>query len=155
MRRKTFFVKELEFCMKESVFKIVIYLLRKDFEFFFQERCRQSFSLGIIKVYKNLKNRIKDTIFDRIMNINTYTNDNERAADISFLLIVGSDTISFTIAWILKELTQNTKEQQKLWDSLSLKQKEDWSQSETLRKIMKEGMRLHPVAALQLSFPFV
>ena len=89
----------------------------------------------------------KDTIIERIVNNSTYANDDERAADVQSMLIGGHDTTAYTVAWILKELAKDLKEQQKLRDSLNATNVENWEKSGMLRKIVKEGMRLHPVVA--------
>jgi cytochrome P450 len=153
---KKMFLKESELCMREFANKTSIYPLRESFGFLIQEHRRacaaakyvKSLALNIIHAYRKLENPTKDTIIDRIMNNKAYQNDDERAADIISLFIAGHDTTAYTIAWILKELAQNPKEQQKLRDSLHANQMEDWSKSDALRKIVKEGMRLYPVAAL-------
>jgi cytochrome P450 len=153
---KKMFLTELELGLKEFGFKTSLNPMRKYFGLFFKERRRayvaarrlQSFNFDIINAYRKLENPTKDTIIDRIMNNKAYKNDAERGADIASFLTAGHDTTAYTIAWILKELAKNPKEQQKLRDSLLLIQRDDWGQSETLRNIVMEGMRLHPAAAL-------
>jgi cytochrome P450 len=147
-------VEELELCLAEFCEKSCLNPLRKFYGLFIKERRRahiaaarvQTLSLNIIKAYKNLKTPIKDTVIDRIMNNNAYANDDERAADITIILIAGHDTTAFTMAWILKELAKNPMEQQKLRDSLDTIERKNWGQSEALQNIVKEGMRLFPVA---------
>ena len=51
-----------------------------------------------------------------------------------------------SIAFILLELARNPDEQTKLRESLSRLPPEDWTTSERLQRVVKEGMRLHPVA---------
>eukprot|EP01083_Nonionella_stella_P009797 28069_1 len=122
---KKMFLKESELCMREFANKTSIYPLRESFGFLIQEHRRacaaakyvKSLALNIIHAYRNLENPTKDTIIDRIMNNKAYQNDDERAADIISLFIAGHDTTAYIIAWILKELAQNPKEQQKLRDS--------------------------------------
>jgi cytochrome P450 len=151
---KETFVEELELCLTEFCRKTSLNPLRKLYGLFLKERRRahiaaarvQTLSLDIIKAYKNLKPPIKDTVIDHIMNNNAYANDDERAADITIILIGGHDTTAFTMAWILKELAKNAMEQQKLRDSFDSTERKDWGQSEALQNIVKEGMRLSPVA---------
>ena len=63
------------------------------------------------------------------------------------LLVAGHDTTAYTVAWTLKELAKNPKEQKKLRDCLISMEESDWCKSNTLSNVVKEGMRLHPVAA--------
>jgi cytochrome P450 len=153
---KKMFVLELELVCKEFFFKTSTNPLRKYFGLLIPERRRayvasdriHSLSLKIIYNYRKLQNPTKGTIIDLIMTNDVYKNDAERASDITVYFIGGHDTTAYTVAWILKELAKNKEEQQKLRDSLALMKKEDWGQSEALGKIVKEGMRLHPVAAM-------
>ena len=50
-----------------------------------------------------------------------------------------------SIAFILIELARNPNEQTKLRESLSQMSPENWTSSECLQRVVKEGMRLHPV----------
>ena len=153
-KEKEDFIHNLEVSLKEFFFKTAVNPLRKPFGLFFSERrCAHlaaenlhSFCLKIINEYRQLENPIKDTIIDRIMKNSTYKDDSERAADIFVLLVAGHDTTGFSIAFTLKELAKNPKEQQNLRDSLDSLQKKNWNESIVLRKVIKEGMRLHPVA---------
>ena len=153
-KEKEYFLQELELCLKEFVFKTSVNPLRKPFGLLIPERRRahlaaqrlQAICFKIMNAYRQLENPTKDTIIDRIMNNDAYSNDGERAADILILLIGGHDTTAFSIAWILKELSKNPKEQQNLRDSLYLSEEDTWNQSTVLKNIAKEGMRLHPVA---------
>jgi cytochrome P450 len=116
-------------------------------EAFRASKRNHAISLRILNSYRQLKNPIKDTIIDRIINNSAYSNDDERAADVTTLLVAGHDTTGLTLAWILKELAKNPEEQHKLYNSLKQTNREDWDQSDSLRKVIKEGMRLHCVAA--------
>jgi len=107
----------------------------------------ERFSLRIIDAYRQSKNPTKDTIIDRIMNNDAYKNDRQRAADITTVVVAGHDTTAFTISWILIELAKHPNEQKQLRESLRLLGREEWEQSDVLRKVVKEGMRLFPVAA--------
>ncbi len=97
--------------------------------------------------YRKLENPIKDTIIDCIMSNPAYKNDLERAADVTVTLVAGHDTTGYQIAWILRELAKNPKEQQKLRESLVGLQPEGWDKSQVLRNIVKEGVRLYPVGS--------
>lgn len=65
---------------------------------------------------------------------------------LSFFL-AGHDTTAYRIALILIELARNPPEQKKLRDDLSQLSPEEWNESEHLKMVIKEGMRLHPVAS--------
>ena len=125
------------------------------FGFFLKERQRafvassrlKEFALKIIDEYRNCENPTKDTIIERIVTNKAYENDEQRAADVIILFIAGHDTTAYSIAWTLKELAKNPLEQQKLRDSLASSEQDKWHQSDVLRKIIKEAMRLHSVAA--------
>jgi len=154
-KEKEDFVSNLEIALKEFVLKSAINPFRKAFGLFFAERYQahratqgiETFSTKIVNAYRQSKNPTKDTIIDRIMNNDAYENDHQRAADITTLLIGGHDTTAFTTSFILRELARHPKEQSQLRESLNSLNREEWRQSEILRKIVKEGMRLFPVAA--------
>ena len=61
--------------------------------------------------------------------------------------LAGHDTTAYRIALILIELARNPPEQKKLRDELSQLSPEEWNESEHLKMVIKEGMRLHPVAS--------
>ena len=152
---KESFVCDLHKTCVEFALKSPMNPLRKPIGLLIPER-REAFraakrnhalALRIVNSYRQLQNPIKDTIIDRIVNNSAYKNDNERAADVSILLIGGHDTTGLSLAWILKELAKNPDEQQKLRISLKQTDKEHWEQSKSLKNVIKEGMRLHPVAA--------
>ena len=134
--------------------KSIMNPLRKPFGFFIKERRRahvaadrlELLAFKIMNRYKKCNNPSKDTIIDCIMKNDAYKNDNERAADVTTLLIAGHDTTAYTIAWTVKELAKNPKEQENLRDLLQSTEKENWHQLDTLKNVIKEGMRLHPVA---------
>jgi cytochrome P450 len=104
-------------------------------------------SQNIMDAYKGLKAPAKDTIIDRIMKSNAYKNDDKRLADIPVSKIAGHDTTAYSLAWILLELACIPMQMTKLQESLSNVPPEDWSRSEVLGIIVKEGASLHPVSA--------
>jgi cytochrome P450 len=151
---KKLFTTELMLCCEEFAMKSTMNPWRKPFGFFIKERRRayvaadhlELLAFKIMNRYKKCNNPSKDTIIDHIMKNDAYKNDNERAADVTTLLIAGHDTTAYTIAWIVKELAKNPKEQEKLRDSLQSTETENWHQLDALKNVIKEGMRLHPVA---------
>jgi len=91
-----------------------------------------------------------DTIISRIVNNEHYANDAERAADIVMFLVAGHDTTAYSIAWTLFEVAKNKddaqiKEYRKIAEK---KEDKDLKKIVELDYIIKEGMRLHPVAAM-------
>jgi cytochrome P450 len=152
---KSIFVSELDLTLKEFMFKTTVNPLRKVFGSFLPDRRRafqasknvSKISRNIMDAYKRLEAPAKDTIIDRIMKSVAYKNDDERLADITVFLIGGHDTTAYSLAWILLELARNPMQMTKLRKSLSNVPPEDWSRSEVLGKIVKEGVRLHPVSA--------
>jgi cytochrome P450 len=150
---KSLFVSELDFTLKEFMFKTMVNPLRKVFGPFLADRRRalqasknvSNISRNIMDAYRRLEAPEKDTIIDRIMKSDAYKNDDERLADMTVFLIAGHDTTAYSLAWILLELARNPMQMTKLRESLSNAPPEDWSRSEVLRIIVKEGLRLHPV----------
>ncbi len=149
------FLYELDLALKEFTNKSIANPLRRMFGRFLAERRRahlsskrvRMFGMKLMNSYRQLKNPMNDTIIDKIMSNPAYKNDTERAADITSLLVASFETTANTISWILKELAKNTKEQEDLRESLNSLSPEEWRQSDVLRKVVKECMRLHPVAA--------
>jgi cytochrome P450 len=85
-----------------------------------------------------------------------YASDKERCADMTTLIIAGHDTSSYTLAWILLEISRHpavlTKVKKEI-DSAVVDGKEHISQRQLnsmvyLDQVIKEGMRLWPVAGL-------
>jgi cytochrome P450 len=108
-------------------------------------------SLGykILESYRNLHSPTKGTVIDRIVNNKQYKDDRERASDILILLVAGHDTTAYTLAWTLIELAKNQSEQIKLRNDLnSLSAPKEHIHSIALNHVIKESMRLRPVAAI-------
>lgn len=149
------FMHDLNACLKEFTSKEIGNPFRKVFGLFFAERRRvhiskkrvQKFAVKMMEQHRQLQNPLKDTILDKILSNDAYENDKERVADIILLIVAGFDTTAHTITWILKELAKNAKEQKELRESLNSLSKEEQRRSVVLRKIVKECMRLNPVAA--------
>jgi len=152
---KSMFLHELELCLREFAEKsfanpfrgLVGLLLPERRRAFVGGKRLQALGLKILLHYRRQVHPTKDTIIDLVANNDAYENDEERAADILVMLIAGHDTTGYTMAWILKELAKNPDEQQRLRDTLRASNFKEWSQSEYLRKIIREGIRLHPVSA--------
>eukprot|EP00670_Eutreptiella_braarudii_P005024 CAMPEP_0174284574 /NCGR_PEP_ID=MMETSP0809-20121228/5999_1 /TAXON_ID=73025 ORGANISM="Eutreptiella gymnastica-like, Strain CCMP1594" /NCGR_SAMPLE_ID=MMETSP0809 /ASSEMBLY_ACC=CAM_ASM_000658 /LENGTH=461 /DNA_ID=CAMNT_0015380119 /DNA_START=135 /DNA_END=1520 /DNA_ORIENTATION=- len=151
------YADDLDLAFDEFTFKSATNPLRKPFGLLLPDRQRafaaskrvRAFALKLIASYRELENPTKDTIIDRVMKNTAYKSDDERVADLTFILVAGRDTTSFTIAFILRELAKHPSEQQKLREALleARDNGEDLTKSDALRKVVKEGMRLYPVAA--------
>lgn len=102
----------------------------------------------ILESYRKLEDPIKGTVIDRIASNALYKDDMERIADILILLVAGHDTTAYSIAWTLLELAKNPKEQDKLRADLEATPVGERLCSKVLHHVIKEGMRLHPVAAV-------
>ena len=83
------------------------------------------------------------TVIQLVMESDAFSYEDERVAQLLEFLIAGHDTTAFSIAWILLSLARNPEEQSKLRESLG----ENWNASEQLKRVVKEGMRLHPVTS--------
>jgi cytochrome P450 len=129
--------------------------LRRWFGFFLPERRRafaaakklNQIGINIIESYRKLEDPLKGTMIQQIMICDAYKNDAERAAEVFMLLTAGYDTTANSLAWILLELARNPAELSRLRESLSGIPSVEWSRSEVLKMVIKEGIRLHPVSA--------
>lgn len=111
---------------------------------------KRLYALGekILATYRTIENPIKDTVMDRVVNNPNYHNDKERVNDLLVLLLAGHDTTAYSLAWILKELAMHPQEQAKLRSELLNASVEERYNLKALHNVIKEGMRLNPVAAL-------
>jgi len=103
---------------------------------------------NILESYRAMDNPTKGTAIDLIAQNTSYKTDKERVSDILMLLYAGHDTTSLSLTWILLELAKKPHEQRLLRNELRSHPEEDRSNSTMLRNVIKEGMRLHPVAAV-------
>lgn len=147
--------RELDICLKEFLFKSTANPLRPLLGRLLPERRRahqaaeslMEFANTIMQHYKKLESPIKDTLIDRIMNSDVYSNDRERQADIVFLLFAGHDTTALSLSWTLLELAKHPQHVQSVRESLSQLPPNEWGSSNALGNVLKEGMRLHPATA--------
>jgi len=152
---KAYFTSELELALIEFALKAPSNPLRRMFGLLLPER-RRAFAAGknlkqlamkIQQSYRTLETPAEATVINLIMTSDAFKTDTERAAQIVEFLVAGHDTTGYSISWILLELARNPVEQRRLRASLSSMPPEEWSRCDTLKMIVKEGMRLHPVAA--------
>lgn len=151
---QTQYRNDLEICLKEFLFKSTTNPLRAVFGSLIPER-RQAyqaaerlmgFAKKIMENYRGLQAPLKGTIIDRIMNSELYSSDREIQADIVFLLLAGHDTTGYSIAWTLLELAKNQEYLKAVRNSVMSLPPEEYHSCTTLQNIIKEAMRLHPVA---------
>lgn len=150
------FLSELDRALIEFLFKTSTNPLRKMFGLLIPTRRRAHVAsqrcMGICyKMIHNYRNNLEtptpDTIIDRIMTSDTFQNDTERAAELLIFLIAGHDTTGNSLAWILLELARNPSELEKVRSTFVSTEVDQWSKSDAIKRVVKEGMRLHPVAS--------
>lgn len=152
---KSMYVSELELGLIEFAMKEPSNPLRHLFGMFLPERRRafvaaeklHKLGMKILDSYRKLETPTKGTIMDQIMTSTAFETDKDRVGQILEFLLAGHDTTGYSISWILLELARNPEEQKRLRASLSSMSPEEWSKSDVLKMVVKEGMRLHPVAA--------
>jgi len=108
----------------------------------------QSVVRHMMTTYRNKKEKhIDGTIIQLVMEANdAFPTDEEKTAQLMEFVMAGHDTTAYTIAWTLLCLAKHPEEQTKLRESLGQYKPENWSHSEHLQRVIKEGMRLYPVA---------
>ena len=149
------FKNELKLVFREFLFKTNLNPLRQAFGGLLPERRRaylaakriQALSLKIIRAYRRLDSPIQGTIIDLICSNPCYKDDMDRTADVTICLVAGHDTTAYTLAWTLKELAQNPEIQCELRQSIEAGDKEAPHQLESVRQVIRESIRLHPVSA--------
>jgi len=152
---KSMYVSELELGLIEFAMKGALNPFRRFIGMFLPERRRAFTAAGnlhklgmkILDSYRKLETPTKGTIMDHIMTSTAFETDRDRVGQILEFLLAGHDTTGYSISWILLELARNQEEQKRLRESLSSMSPEEWSKSDVLKMVVKEGMRLHPVAA--------
>jgi cytochrome P450 len=149
------YVHDLGLCLREFLFKSNTNPLRPMFGYLLPERRKahqaaarlMGFAKKIMDHYLTLKNPVKGTIIDRLMTSDVFSNEQALQAEIVFLILAGHDTTGFSISWTLLELARNPKHIQDIRRSLVSLPSDECEKSEPLRNVVKEAMRLHPVAA--------
>lgn len=87
-------------------------------------------------------------ILHYIVNDKEYKDDEERVRDIVVYFAGGYDTTSYTISWILLELAKHPETQTWLRQEMKKHAPEKVRDCVALKHCIREGMRLHPVAAI-------
>lgn len=111
-------------------------------------RSLRAFGMKILTSFRNKKSTTKGTVIDCIANDDEYLSDEERVKDIVVFLIAGHDTTAFSLAWTLLELAKHPHEQEALRSELEKLPVDERSSSPFLKNVIREGMRLHPVASM-------
>ncbi len=160
-----FFLEELHLALLEAAYsmiphrKYIAWMLSSTRRADIASKRIMAFCKTIMESYKSLESPLKGTVMDCIMNNPSYENEDEKLADMFVMLVGGHDTTAYTISWTLFELAKHPNHQVSLRSRL----KEDATSSsppsssgnhhshdraeEELHHIIKESMRLHPVAA--------
>ncbi len=146
----------IELCLREFGFKEVSNPLRKVFGFLIPSRHRaqqeakvlKNFLSKVMNTYRENNDKSpNNTIIKLVVNNPAYKNDDERLSDLIALMIGGHDTTSFQIASILMMLSKHPQVADKLRKELAGLDEAEWSKSVYLRCIIREGIRVVPVAA--------
>lgn len=152
-QEKDVFGHEMKLALTEFTLKDMIYPLRGLLGWFIPKRRRAQaasrnlmlLATKIMNAYRNKEPSNKGTILQLIMESEAFPTEEEKAAQLIELLFAGQDTTAYSIAFILIELARSPNEQTKLRESFSGLSPENWTSSKCLQRVVKEGMRLHPV----------
>jgi len=111
---------------------------------------KRLFALGerILASYRKLEDPTEGTVIDCIVNNPNYKDDKERVADLIILLVAGHDTTAYSLACSFLELAKNPAEQDTIRTALLATAAEERLNSKALSNVIKESMRLNPVAAM-------
>jgi len=161
-----FFLEELHLALLEAAYsmiphrKYIAWMLSSSRRADLASKRIMAFCKTIMESYKNLESPLKGTVMDCIMNNPSYENEDEKLADMFVMLVGGHDTTAYTISWTLLELAKHPNHQASLRSKLKDVTSSSSSSSsssgsnhhhphdtEELHHIIKESMRLHPVAA--------
>lgn len=154
-QEQEYFCKEFELALIEFAAKSPSNPLRKIFGWFVPERRRaftasknlKAMMLKIMDEYRNKEQFQDGTIIQLVLESDAFPTDDEKASQLLEFLLAGHDTSAYSIAWILICIARNAEEQTKLRGCLSKLSSKDWSGSDHLKRNIKEGMRIYPVAA--------
>lgn len=99
----------------------------------------------MIEQYNNSANHVEGSVIQLVMQSDMFASHDEKVAQLYEFLLAGHDTTAYSIAWILKSLADHPDEQTRLRTALR-RSADNWSQCEYLKCVIKEGMRIRPVA---------
>jgi len=134
---------------------LIVNPFRSMFSFLLPERKRAIKAAGSLRTLilkmmddytRNKASNTPGSIIQLVMDSDAFSPDN-KMAQLLELLVAGHDTTSFSIAWILLSLARHPEEQTVLRTSLASLSPNEYSTSVQLKAVVKEGMRLYPVAA--------
>mmetsp|Transcript_361 Transcript_361/g.900 ORF Transcript_361/g.900 Transcript_361/m.900 type:complete len:502 (+) Transcript_361:271-1776(+) len=153
------FLEEWHLASKEYFLKSTTNPFRKYFQMFLPDRRRAQEAvlniLGllqrIIDNYRSLDEPVEGTVINRIMTNPTFKDDHQLKSELFAFIVAGSDTTAISLSWILSELAKNPDEQKRLRDALQPLERDEWSSNDVLRKVVNEGLRIHPVGAANLA----
>lgn len=153
-QEQEYFRNELKLSLIEFAVKSPTNPLRRMFGWFVPERIRAftasknliAMILKIMDAYRNKEHLQDGTIIQLVMESDAFPTDDEKASQLLEFLLAGHDTTAYSISWILLCIARNAKEQTELRECLSKLSPMDWTSSDHLKRNIKEGMRLYPVA---------
>lgn len=155
---KQVFGHELELALIEFAVKAPVQPLRVLFGKFVGERRRavvatkniRMLIFHIMNEYNAKRERgesSEGSIIQLIMDANEFPTEDDKIAQLLEFLIAGHDTTAFSVSWILLSLARNVTEQTKLRNALKELAPNEWNSCAQLKHVIKEGMRLYPVAS--------
>lgn len=128
-----------------STSQTIIPFRRRAFQAAFQLK---GLCLKMMDNYTENPTKTKNTIIQLIMESDAaFPNSHEKAAQLLEFLVAGFDTTAYSISWILLSLAQHKEEQTRLRESLRMLTPDTWNNCQELQWVIKEGMRLYPVAS--------
>ena len=150
------FLHNLEFALKELMFKEITNPLRKyyapaDHRKALQSRAEvRGFSKKILDAYRKKSDEDKSSnkTMIRLIVENEQYDDSHRVSEITTIIIAGFDTTGYTLSSTLMLLAQHPNVAKKLQQELATMDAVNWSKSEYLRCVIYESRRLLPVVAL-------
>jgi cytochrome P450 len=103
----------------------------------------------ILDSHRSREESNTNTVLYLMANDPDYSSEEELIRDMVTGLVGGYDTTSQTLNFILLELARNPSEQNKLWSALKECSSNDEARNcAALKNVIREGLRLHPAAAL-------
>mmetsp|Transcript_14897 Transcript_14897/g.21194 ORF Transcript_14897/g.21194 Transcript_14897/m.21194 type:complete len:346 (+) Transcript_14897:1059-2096(+) len=87
----------------------------------------------------------EDTLIKILENSNAFKAEHEKISEIAAFFVAGFESTGHTIAWTLLELAKNPDVVEEYRREIKgLPDTNEWANSDCLRRIVREGLRLHP-----------
>lgn len=149
------FVSSLEICLREFSFRQSTNPLRAMFGIFIpgvrkahrEANKVQAFAWRVLEAYRSNPNKSTNKTLIRLIVENpNFPSDEHRIGEIITFLIAGQDTTGYTLSTTLTLMAKYPEIAKKLRNELAKVDPKDWANVEYYRQVMKESMRLIPVA---------